>query len=138
LNADRTLSFAGFSTQGPKPLVSAGKPSGTRLELDRRIYPTGDGIHGVLTVVHISTATELHALVASTLTGDVELMTLKRDALSPGTFRSQSPVVTTNAPSSPHDGVLSVKPGDPLPPCSTSRKTHPIRPPKKSPWETSP
>jgi len=112
LNANRTLSFAGFSTQGPKPLVSANKPSGTRLELDRRIYPTGDGIHGVLTVVHISTATELHALVASTITGDVELMTLKRDPLSPRTFRSQSPVVTTNAPSSPHDGVLSVKPGD--------------------------
>lgn len=112
LNANRTLSFAGFSTQGPKPLVSADKPSGTRLELDRRVYTVGDGIHGVLTVVHISTATELHALVASTQTGDVELMTLKRDPLSPRSFRSQSPVTTTDAASNPHDGVLSVKPGD--------------------------
>ncbi len=110
--SDRTADFTASATQTPKPLVSSDKPSGTRIKLDRRIYPLDSQVHATLTLAHESDATELYALIASTTTGDVELMVLKKDPSLPRVFRTQTGLILTPEASTPHDAQLRVVPGD--------------------------
>jgi subtilisin family serine protease len=112
LATDRTIDFTSKKSQTPKPLVASEKPSGTRIELDRRIYPIDTGARVTLTLGYDSEAIELHALVASTGTADVEALLLKRDPARPRVYRSQALLGFTTDPATLHDGVLSVMPGD--------------------------
>ncbi len=110
--SDRTVNFTAAAPQTPKPLVSSDKPSGTRIELDRRVYPLETQVHATLTLGHDSDATELHALIASTATGDVELLVLKNEPAFPRIYRTQTGLALTTDSSTPHDAQLGVKPGD--------------------------
>ncbi len=110
--SDRTSSFNATPSQAPKPLVSSDKPSGTRIELDRRVYPLESQVHATLTLGHDTDATELHALIASTITGDVELLVLKNEPATPRVFRTQGGLTLTPDVFAPHDAQLGVKPGD--------------------------
>lgn len=111
-DSDRTSNFSAKASPGPKPLVSADKPSGTRIELDQRVYPLESPVHATLTLGHDSVATELYALIASTTTSDVELLVLTNTPASPRVYRAQSGLALTAEASAPHDTKLSVTPGD--------------------------
>ncbi len=111
---DRSANFSAKKSDGKKPVFASEKPSGTILQFDRRFYATGDTINAKLSLTYDSSATELHAFVVSSETGDIELLTLKRDGSAPRTYRSLAGVPTQAAGSTIHDGKLSVKPGEKL------------------------
>lgn len=112
LNTHEEIPFLAIKRKTPKPLVSADKPSGTRIELNQRMYGLDDEIHAVLTLSYDSEAPELYAQVVSTFTGDVELITLKRDQESSRMFRTQTGLFMVQDSANIHDTQLSVLPGD--------------------------
>lgn len=114
VKSDRVANFSAKKADASKPVLSSQKPSGTRIQFDKRVYAGGESVNGQLVLSYDGAITELHAFLVATETGDVELMTLKRDAGSVRSYRSATGVPTQGAGSGLYDGKLTVKPGEKL------------------------